>query len=93
VLPVHWKQRLVRVQNENTNGRIGWCLDPVDLFLAKCVAWREKDREFNKALIDARLVSVDDVLNRLPEMPVDATVRQQIEARVRRLAKAPGQQR
>jgi hypothetical protein len=50
-LPKDWMQRVHRVQNENTDGRIGYCLDVIDLFLAKAVAGREKDREFCMALI------------------------------------------
>jgi hypothetical protein len=31
VLPEGWRGRLVRVENENTCGAIGWCLEPHDL--------------------------------------------------------------
>ena len=30
-LPAGWTDRLVRVENENTGGAIGWCLDAHDL--------------------------------------------------------------
>lgn len=53
-LPSGWRERLVRLQSVNTNGRAGLCLDPTDLFLAKCVANREKDRSFNKGAAAAR---------------------------------------
>jgi hypothetical protein len=84
-LPANWKQRLVRVQNENTNGRIGWCLDPTDLFLAKCAAWREKDIDFNRALLQEGLVDVMVALARLPEMPLDLEGLRRIELRIQRL--------
>jgi hypothetical protein len=29
-LPLGWQERLVRVENENTNGYVGWCLHPSD---------------------------------------------------------------
>lgn len=45
-------QRVHRVQNSNTNGRVGYCLDVLDLFLAKAAAGREKDREFCMALFE-----------------------------------------
>lgn len=51
VLPKDWMQRLHRVQNSNTQDRIGYCLDVLDLFLAKAAAGREKDREFCMALL------------------------------------------
>jgi hypothetical protein len=86
VLPLNWRHRLVRLQNENTNGKLGLCLDPVDLFLAKCVAWREKDRAFNKALLQEGFIKLADVLVRLPEMPVAPEELARIEARIRRLA-------
>ena len=44
-LPAGWMQRVHRIQNRNTQDRIGYCLDVLDLFLAKVVAAREKDRE------------------------------------------------
>lgn len=48
VLPEGWRDRLQRVQSRATNGRVGYCLDVLDLFMAKAVANREKDREFNR---------------------------------------------
>lgn len=40
-LPKDWMQRVHRVQNSNTNDRVGYCLDVLDLFLAKAAAARE----------------------------------------------------
>ena len=37
-LPAGWMQRVHRIQNRNTQDRIGYCLDVLDLFLAKAVA-------------------------------------------------------
>lgn len=51
-LPLGWEGRLHRVQSEKgTNGRLGLCLDVIDLFMSKAAANREKDREFNLALL------------------------------------------
>jgi hypothetical protein len=50
-LPADWMSRVHRVQNENTNGRLGCCLDLPDLFLSKAAAGREKDREFCMACL------------------------------------------
>ncbi len=74
-LPDGWRQRLVKVQNENTaapNGRphyIGWCLDKEDLCVAKLCAFREKDRNFVDALISGRLVDPTLIADRIKTVP------------------------
>jgi hypothetical protein len=68
VLPTHWKARLVRVENENTGGAIGWCLSPVDLAVSKLAAGREKDRAFVRVMLKHRLVSESDIAEVLREM-------------------------
>jgi hypothetical protein len=45
-LPDGWKDRLVRVQNENTGTGVGLCLEAHDLAVSKLIAGREKDVEF-----------------------------------------------
>jgi hypothetical protein len=50
-LPEGWKRRLVRINNENTCGATGLCLDPHDLAAAKLAAGREKDVDFVKTLL------------------------------------------
>jgi hypothetical protein len=50
-LPAGWKERLVPICNENTNGATGWCLDPHDLAISKLIAAREKDIEYVQALL------------------------------------------
>jgi hypothetical protein len=70
-LPEGWRSRLIKVQNVNTAAPggtpqfIGWCLDKEDLCVAKLCAFREKDRNFVDALIGARLVDGDVVIDRL----------------------------
>lgn len=62
-LPDGWRHRLVKVQNVNTAAPAGqpqftgWCLDKEDLCVAKLCAFREKDRNFVAALLEARLVN------------------------------------
>lgn len=71
ILPDGWRSRLVKVQNANTaatSGRpqfTGWCLDPHDLCAAKLCAGREKDTNFVKALLAARLIHRDVLRERL----------------------------
>jgi hypothetical protein len=75
VLPDGWRDRLVKVQNANTaapSGQprfTGWCLDKEDLCVAKLCAFREKDRSFVAALVDAGLVGNDMVIDRLGAVP------------------------
>ena len=87
-LPKDWMQRVHRIQNRNTNDRVGYCLDVLDLFLAKAVAGREKDREFCLALFEHGYVNPGQVLELVPTMPLDETERRGLRARIRRWAKA-----
>jgi len=74
-LPAGWRDRLVQVQNANTAAAggepifTGWCLDKDDLCVAKLCAFREKDRDFVLALIDAGLVDRDVIANRMSTVP------------------------
>lgn len=54
--PAGWRDRLVRYESSGTNGVVAWCLEPHDLWLAKAVAGRDKDRSFCAALLRDRLV-------------------------------------
>lgn len=73
-LPARWRDRLVRLQNANTAAPggepkfTGWCLDKEDLCVAKLCAYREKDLNFVAALIEARLVDPDEIVQRLPSV-------------------------
>jgi hypothetical protein len=87
-LPRDWLQRVSRIQNHNTNDRVGYCLDVVDLFLAKAAAGREKDREFCMALFEHRHVSPAQALKLVPTMPLDDKEQRALRATIRRWAKA-----
>lgn len=67
-LPRGWENRLVPVQNENTRGVTGLCLDPVDLACAKLAAGREKDLDFVAALVRAGIVTRADIEFRLADL-------------------------
>jgi hypothetical protein len=82
-LPDGWKQRLIPVQNENTRGATGWCLEAHDLVLSKYVAAREKDDRFVRAALAAGLVSAGTLIHRLATLPVDEPRREQIRRRIR----------
>ena len=88
VLPSDWMDRAHRIQNENTDLKIGWCLDTVDLFLAKAVANRPpKDRDFCLALIAHALVKPSSALALVENMPLDDAERKALRARIRRWVK------
>jgi len=59
VLPDGWQTRLVVVENPNTNGVRGLCLDPADLAVSKLAANRSKDRDFVRVLLRERVLTVD----------------------------------
>jgi hypothetical protein len=84
VLPPSWQERLVAIDNPNTNGYIGLCLEVHDLLLSKYFANREKDREFCRVVVRASLVERSILLQRLSAMeiaqPDRARIAQQIAA-------------
>lgn len=71
MLPHGWRERLIKVQNAITAASsgepqfTGWCLDKEDLCVAKLCAFREKDRNFVAALLHAKLIDVDTIVERL----------------------------
>jgi hypothetical protein len=83
-------QRVHRVQNGNTDGRVGYCLDVLDLFLAKAAAAREKDREFCMALFAHGYVTLEQVLELVATMPLERLEQRRLRATIRRWAKAAG---
>jgi len=81
-LPDGWRERLVPIDNANTNGYVGLCLEMHDLAVSKYVAGREKDREFCRAIVRAGFVDRKTLAQRLGGVSLDSTQRQQIEARI-----------
>ena len=68
-LPTGWQERLVIVDNPNTNGYRGLCIDPADLACAKLVARREKDLEFITVLLAERPVTLEVLVERIAALP------------------------
>lgn len=87
-LPSGWMQRVHRVQNRNTGDRVGYCLDVLDLFMAKAAAGREKDRGFCMALLEHRYVNLPSVLELVAKMPLHEKQRRALRATIRRWVKA-----
>jgi hypothetical protein len=87
-LPAGWNTRLQRIQNVRTNGRVGYCLDVLDLFMAKAVADREKDRIFNMALLQHGFVTSAKAIAMVSQMPIDEAAKGRLRTRIQRWTRA-----
>jgi hypothetical protein len=74
-----WRERLVRYRNRRTTPGVGLCLERHDCVASKLAAFRTKDREFARALIDARLVDREVVAQRVAQI---ADMDPRLQARV-----------
>ena len=83
-LPSGWINRVHRVQNAATGGRVGYCLDVIDLFMAKAAAARDKDREFCVALLAHGYVTQAQALDLVAKMPMDVEQQRRLRATIRR---------
>ena len=88
VLPAAWMSRVHRVQNAATNDRVGYCLDVIDLFLAKAAAGREKDRAFCMALLAHGHVALPEAMALTDTMPLDEAGLRRLRATLQRWHKA-----
>ena len=64
ILPRNWQLRTVPVRT-NTRGNVGWCLEAHDLAASKLAAFREKDRDFVRALLAEKLITPRKLISRL----------------------------
>jgi hypothetical protein len=79
-LPAGWKGRLVNLAPGDTEGVQGLCLDPHDLAIAKYVARREKDLDFNRALAQRGILTSERLLQLLAKTAVSSAVRERIRS-------------
>lgn len=86
VLPEGWLRRVEKIQNDATNNRIGYCLGVIDLFMAKAVAARDKDRDFDIALLVHGYVSIEMAVSMVDKMPMDTAAKGRLRARIKRWA-------
>ena len=84
ILPKGWQRRLVRIENPNTGGIAGLCLEVHDLAISKYVAGREKDREFTRELARHAMTDKETLLARLAMTKVDPAVSRLVKARIER---------
>lgn len=85
-LPSGWRDRLVALQNENTHGVTGWCLEPHDLIVAKLLAGRPHDIEFCRELLRAHLIDPAVVEQRLADTDLDDGERSRVSRRLESIA-------
>lgn len=70
VLPEGWETRLVKIQNQNTDLKIGYCLEPHDLAASKLAAGRPKDWDFVAAMLRHCLIDATTLTSRLATLPL-----------------------
>lgn len=88
-LPSGWRGRLIRINNSNTVGVTGLCLEVHDLAISKYVAGREKDREFTKELARHNMTQHAILLARERDTDISADLRKIVKARIERDFKKP----
>ena len=80
ILPSGWKRRAIEVQNENTRGNKGICVEAHDLAASKLVASRQKDREFVRVMMKDNLVEHKRLVRVIGRLPIDTARRDQLAA-------------
>lgn len=83
-LPEGWRNRLVEICNENTNGISGFCLEIHDLVISKLYAGRKKDIEFFEAAVNLSLLSRETLIERLGKTSMSDKHRGIIENYIKR---------
>ncbi len=83
-LPAGWRERLVAVNNANTRGVTGLCLEVHDLALSKYVAGRKKDLAFTAVLARKGMTRRDVLLERAARTKLAPALRKLVEGRIAR---------
>ena len=74
-LPEDWEKRVIRVVDEiQTRGMTGLCVEVHDLAASKIVAFREKDRNFIRTLIIEELIDHKLLAERIQILPVETDI-------------------
>jgi len=89
-LPVGWEDRAVKLQNKNTRESIGWCIESHDLAASKLAAFRDKDRDFVRILINKGMIRSNKLLTRVRELSVDDDLRKRLTQWVKKTVKEIG---
>ena len=78
LLPGDWESRLVKIQNANTDQKIGYCLEPHDLAASKLAAGRDKDWPFVEFLLVHKIVDEATLQQRIGMLPVASEIRDRL---------------
>ena len=78
----------MKINNPNTVGITGLCLEIHDLAISKYIAGREKDREFTHELVKQGMARRDILIEREHETDLSAELRKLVRARIARDFKA-----
>jgi hypothetical protein len=89
VLPDGWKSRLITLENSSTHPGRGLLLEPHDCVLAKLAAGREKDLRFATELIQAGIIDVNILQQRIGQMPVTDMLQRRIANWISAVPQAP----
>lgn len=84
ILPRGWQRRLVRVENANTGGCAGLCLEVHDLAISKYAAGREKDLAFTRELARHGMTDKKTLLARLAATKLNAALARAVRGRIGR---------
>ena len=83
-LPQGWEERLVVIQNENTRGAKGLCLEVHDLLVSKTIAGREKDLAFLQTAARHGMADPEILIRRLATVEVEPVVREAARSAIER---------
>jgi hypothetical protein len=77
--PKGWQHRAKPVVDEiSTRGKIGWCVEIHDLAASKLAAYREKDRDFVRALLIERMIAPEALIARINLLNIDEELRDRL---------------
>ena len=83
VLPNGWKDRLIVIDNPNTNGIRGLCLEPHDMAIAKLVAGRDKDLNVCSVLFRHGMLNKQTLIARLDITEMNSSVYAHVKNNIR----------
>ena len=83
-MPQGWKERLVVVENENTRGAKGLCLEVHDLLVSKVIAGRDKDFAFLESAAQHDMATPEILLQRLATVEVEPVVKEKARSAIER---------
>lgn len=84
-LPRGWRERLIPIENANTAGIKGLCLEVNDLAISKYIAGRPKDLDFTRELARQAMTDYETLIARLDDTGLPSeSLRELARARIKR---------